>query len=74
MDHGPPSFENPLPRETQAVMSARQYHARADALVSLSETAADYDLILELKANAENRRKLADQRNALKSALEATRG
>ena len=57
--------------------SAKEYRARADALVSLSEMAADYNLILELESIAGTWRKLADladQQDALKTALEATRG
>ena len=58
-------------------MSAKQYRARADALVGFSDVTADYNLILELEAIAETWRTLADladQQDALKTALDATRG
>jgi hypothetical protein len=42
------------------MMSASEYRARADALVSSADRCCDYDLILEFEATARSWRRLAD--------------
>ena len=65
-----------LSRDTSIVMSAEEYRARAEALINSSYTTTDLAMIREMEAVAAEWYKLAelaDQQDAMRAALKATR-
>jgi len=57
-------------------MSAEEYRARAAAIIRSSDMTTDYGLILEMEAVAAQWQQLADladQQQAMRTALKATR-